>query len=103
MGDTSKFLLLAGVLTSLVLMPAVVSATPKKASRQLYFQGSWGHPISGFTHFRSYGSDELSMGTVRGGGFGYGRFLTDNIEIGVALDIIDLKDDLNHVLAPKCQ
>ena len=90
---------------TLLLAPSPATATPKEGSNELRIDSSYlmpGYSVTGLTHtFGVSGAGASSSSqTIFGIGFAYGRFLTDNFEIGTSLTLIYLSSGSSTATAP---
>jgi hypothetical protein len=95
MPRTSRLLLLAAASSVLSLGSVARADTPKAGSNELRLEGSFLFPgitINGATRESlSPSSSSASMSqTLVGAGFAYGRFLTDNLEIGTSMVVLHM-------------
>jgi hypothetical protein len=90
---TSRNIFLGSLFATLALAPLAQAATPQAGSNELRLESSYmipGISIVGLTHESASASGLSSSTTLFGTGFAYGRFLTDNFEIGSALTLLRL-------------
>lgn len=92
MKNISKLLSISFSLSCLLIAPSIATAAPTAGTNELRIDGSYlipGYSITGYNHTSTSLSDtsgSTSM-TLFGVGFAYGRFLTDNVEIGTTLSL----------------
>jgi hypothetical protein len=90
---TSRNIFLGSLFATLALAPLAQAATPRAGSNELRLESSYlvpGLSIAGLVHESSNAYGLTSSTTLFGAGFAYGRFLTDNFEIGSALSLMRL-------------
>jgi hypothetical protein len=89
-------ILFSAVLLSAVLAPSPATATPAAGTNELRIDGAYlvpGATIAGYNHTSISSSGTVSQSsstsqTLMGVGFAYGRFLTDNLEVGTTLSVL---------------
>jgi hypothetical protein len=96
MTKTRRLLSLSSILMALILAPVAASAAPQAGSNELRLESSYLIPgvslsASGVNRLSNSGSSGST--TLFGAGFAYGRFLTDNVELGSSLAIMHLNFD----------
>jgi hypothetical protein len=90
---TSRNVFLGSLFAALAFAPLAQAAPPQAGSNEFRIESSYmipGISVVGFTHESASSSGLSSSTTLFGAGFAYGRFLTDNFEIGSALSILRL-------------
>jgi len=90
---TSRNVFLGSLFAALAFASITQAATPQAGSNEFRIESSYmipGISVVGLTHESANSSGLSSSTTLFGAGFAYGRFLTDNIEIGSALSILRL-------------
>jgi len=94
MPKTSRNLFLGSLFAALAFAPLAQAATPQAGSNEFRLDSTYiipGISFSGLTHESANSTSGLSSGTTLfGAGFAYGRFLSDNFEIGSALSLLRL-------------
>ena len=96
MKNFSRVLSISFTLTCLLVAPSIATATPAAGTNELRIDGSYlipGYSITGYNHtsISSPNTSNSANTTLVGVGFAYGRFLTDNLEIGTTLSLYYLK------------
>jgi len=90
---TSRNVFLGSLFAALAFAPLAQAATPQAGSNEFRLESSYmipGISFVGLTHESASSSGLSSSTTIFGAGFAYGRFLTDNFEIGSALSLLRL-------------
>ena len=108
MKKISKLLSIVFALSSFLVAPSMANATPVARSNELRIDGAYlipGASIAGYSHTSvsspntSSNSSVVSQ-TLMGVGFAYGRFLTDNLEVGTTLSLLYSKSTGAATTAP---
>ena len=108
MKKISKLLSTAFTLSSFLVAPSMARATPTAGSNELRIDGAYlvpGASIAGYSHTSvsspdTTGNASVASQTLMGIGFAYGRFLTDNLEIGTTLSLLYTKSTGAATTAP---
>jgi hypothetical protein len=89
-------------LVALLLAPSAATALPAAGSNELRLDSTYITPGYAYTGFNHLWSSESGSGSVTIFGFGiaYGRFVTDNVEIGTSFTLIYAGDDDSSVTIP---
>jgi len=104
-GMKKTTLIVASVLVSLSfsLVPAMATAMPAAGSNELRIDSTYlmpGYSITGFNHYSVSSGGQSDSMSMLGFGFAYGRFLTNEVEIGSSLTFIYMGSDGDSVMAP---
>lgn len=76
---------------TLPLAAAARAETPHAGSNELHIEGNYlvpGLSVTGLTHISESRSGVSTSLTMLGAGFAYGRFLTDNLELGSSINFL---------------
>jgi hypothetical protein len=93
MFKTSRNVFLGSLFAALAFAPLAQAATPRAGSNELRLESSYmipGISVVGLTYQSRSTTGLSSSSTLFGAGFAYGRFLTDNFEIGSAITLLRL-------------
>lgn len=93
MFKTSRNVFLGSLFAAFAFAPLAQAATPHADSNEFRLESSYmipGISVVGLTHESASSSGLSSSTTLFGAGFAYGRFLTDNFEIGSAMSLLRL-------------
>ena len=96
----ARFVILSFAL--LLLAPSAASALPAAGSNELRLDSTYVIPGYAYTGFNHLWTNETGGGsaTIFGFGMAYGRFVTDNVEIGTGLTLIYQGGDGSSVTIP---
>jgi len=87
----TRAIILSSLFATITAAPFAQAGTPRAGSNEFRIESSYlipGLSVVGLTHESRSSSGLSSSSTLFGAGFAYGRFLTDNFEIGSALTVI---------------